>query len=526
MVELVSGDGDNIKIGQRVMVADGQRGTICYVGLVPPNEGTWIGIDWDDPSRGKHDGVYKGVRYFTSRHPTSGSFVRKEKIDVGRSCVEAIKLRYGDNVVADDLEDTLLQVKKALNAPFLEMVGFDAVNKKLSCFETLEIVWLHDYAVSSVGGDPNELKELCPNIREMDLSKNLLSDWFEVAGITKQLNSLTILNLSENILRAPADNEVNEINKLDAFMSLKYIVLSSMNYSWSDILQCAQLWPNILHIQVPFNIIKSLDSPNKSVLQNLRSLDLESNNIQDWEEVNKLGTLPLLETINLINTGISKIRIPDAGLFKSLKHLLLSQNNISSWLDISELDKLKLEEFRFRDNPVLIGCTKATSRQLIIARISSLKFLNGQEITREERRGSEYDYIKKHGQQWYDSKTNDELYTAFIKEHPRYMNLIKKYGEAESSEYTQVSTKLKSSLIRVELFGEPTGQIITKSLPRSMLVQRLAGLVQKLFNISSVVPELSVLSRKNPDLKICMNNHLKTLDFYSVEDGDRLIIKW
>ncbi|CAA9998071.1 unnamed protein product, partial [Nesidiocoris tenuis] len=50
-------------VGQRIQVGD-SRGTVMYVGPVPPTKGIWLGIDWDDPSRGKHDGVYDGQRYF------------------------------------------------------------------------------------------------------------------------------------------------------------------------------------------------------------------------------------------------------------------------------------------------------------------------------------------------------------------------------------------------------------------------------------------------------------------------------
>ena len=30
----------------------------------------WFGIEWKDPSRGKHDGTYKGIEYFKAKHPT------------------------------------------------------------------------------------------------------------------------------------------------------------------------------------------------------------------------------------------------------------------------------------------------------------------------------------------------------------------------------------------------------------------------------------------------------------------------
>lgn len=30
--------------------------------------GIWVGVEWDDPTRGKHDGTKEGVRYFTCRY--------------------------------------------------------------------------------------------------------------------------------------------------------------------------------------------------------------------------------------------------------------------------------------------------------------------------------------------------------------------------------------------------------------------------------------------------------------------------
>ena len=44
-------------------------GTIKYVGLVEDaGSELWYGIEWDDPSRGKHDGTVKGKRYFHARY--------------------------------------------------------------------------------------------------------------------------------------------------------------------------------------------------------------------------------------------------------------------------------------------------------------------------------------------------------------------------------------------------------------------------------------------------------------------------
>ena len=51
-------------VGTRI-VYSGHVGTIRFVGQVGGTKGTWFGVEWDDPKRGKHDGVKDGKRYFT-----------------------------------------------------------------------------------------------------------------------------------------------------------------------------------------------------------------------------------------------------------------------------------------------------------------------------------------------------------------------------------------------------------------------------------------------------------------------------
>lgn len=51
------------EIGARVD-CEGYRGTLRYVGPVGDTKGTWLGVDWDDPSRGKHNGTHLGTEYF------------------------------------------------------------------------------------------------------------------------------------------------------------------------------------------------------------------------------------------------------------------------------------------------------------------------------------------------------------------------------------------------------------------------------------------------------------------------------
>lgn len=54
------------KVGSRIECA-GYYGTVKYIGPVEGHKGLWLGVDWDDPERGKHNGTVNGVQYFTTR---------------------------------------------------------------------------------------------------------------------------------------------------------------------------------------------------------------------------------------------------------------------------------------------------------------------------------------------------------------------------------------------------------------------------------------------------------------------------
>ena len=55
-----------IEIGCRVDVS-WHKGVIKYIGQVDGYKGEWLGIDWDDTTRGKHDGTVNGIQYFKTR---------------------------------------------------------------------------------------------------------------------------------------------------------------------------------------------------------------------------------------------------------------------------------------------------------------------------------------------------------------------------------------------------------------------------------------------------------------------------
>ncbi|XP_053973268.1 tubulin-specific chaperone E isoform X1 [Hylaeus volcanicus] len=520
------------ELGSRIE-CDEHQGTLKYIGPVGNTKGQWLGIDWDDPTRGKHNGTYEGVEYFKARHPTSGSFIRPGKAKFGISCPQAIKIRYGliDDELAGIDRDTLTSLQKEINAPFLEVVGFSKVNRKQSKFDQLKIVWLRQQCVSTAG-NPDELKELCPNLEELDISRNLINSWQIVADICCQLHSLIRLNVSENYL--PIEENMEVLSNL--FSTVQHLTMAKMNYNWLDIQQCMKMFPSLQEISISFNIVDTIQKPlEDDNLMKIRKLTLEGNLISNWDEILKLGSLSCLEYLNLNLNKIDKIRFPSVEptaktpTFPALRQLHLSQNNISEWQSVSELEKLRnLEDLKFRENPILKDENVETTRQLVIARISNLLTLNGTEIVHDERRGAEYDYLKLYLPKWIETEKDPEKRTKFIIEHPRYPALVAKYGISDIPSF-KPKVEMVSNVITVEFLcpdhpNQPRG--IKRKLLKDMEVQKVIGLTQRLFRTGGKIPSLSFIQHNLSKDEIPLDKPLQELSYYSVQDGDQVLVRW
>lgn len=50
-------------VGQRLSYSN-VLCTVRYVGSVEGTSGEWLGVEWDEPWRGKHSGEHAGKKYF------------------------------------------------------------------------------------------------------------------------------------------------------------------------------------------------------------------------------------------------------------------------------------------------------------------------------------------------------------------------------------------------------------------------------------------------------------------------------
>nr|XP_036873011.1 tubulin-specific chaperone E isoform X1 [Manis javanica]XP_036873012.1 tubulin-specific chaperone E isoform X1 [Manis javanica] len=518
-------------IGRRVEV-NGEHATVRFSGVVPPVTGLWLGVEWDNPARGRHDGSHEGTVYFKCRHPTGGSFIRPNKVNFGVDFLTAIKKRY---VLGDGPEDEKEQIVTIGNKP-VETIGFDSIIRQQSQLSNLQEISLRNCTVNCAG-DKGGIAKTCPNIRKADLSKNLLSSWDEVIAIADQLKYLEVLNLSENLLKFPTGSS----SLTRAFSTLKVLVLNRTGITWAEVLQCASGWPVLEELYLESNNISISERP-ADVLQTVKLLDVSCNRLIDENQLFLIAYLPRLEQLILSDTGISSVHFPDAGIgcktsmFPSLQYLVVNDNQISQWSFINELDKLQsLHTLSCIRNPLTEGGKEAqTTRQFIIARIGQLKTLNKCEILPEERRGAELDYRKSFGKEWkraggHQSPDKNRPSEDFLAAHPRYQLLCLKYGAPEDGELkTQQPFLLKNQLLtlKIKYPNQLDQKIIEKQLPDSMTIHKVKGLLSRLLKVPVSELLLSYESPKMPGREIELENDQQSLQFYSVENGDCLLVRW
>ncbi|XP_049882216.1 tubulin-specific chaperone E [Pectinophora gossypiella] len=519
-----------VHIGSRIKCGD-DFGTVKYIGEVQGYKGVWYGVEWDNPTRGKHDGSVDDVQYFKTSKPGAGSFIRPNKIGPFKTCADAIRRYYGDRedeTVAAHRRTVINEWKREMGAPFIEMVGFEKIHQKQK-FDRLLEVCVHDQNVAKAG----DVSALCPHVRSLDVSLNLFSNWREIIQLSAQLPDLRELDVSKNRMAIDIPEETL-IQLSKNFMNLEKLNISHCDYEWADILALSHLWPNVNEVIAAYNRIKTI-TPPYDTLSSLTTLRLDGNPIESWYEILNLGRLKNLKVLSLNDCQIEKIRFNDEGnekvdVFENLEVLFLNRNKINDWRSLSELDKLNgLKKLYFLKNPIQNTEDYDTGSQLVIAKIGTLMELNGSTITRELRRGAEYDYLKRYGAEWKLAQADPPARLAFHVEHCRFNELILRYGIPDDSLLVKrpKSMTLTSQLLEITLRDE-TGKSYKKKFPSTMSVQKLVTLAQRLFSkgVYNGPPTLYLLDDQMQGAEIILDNNMKDLAFFSVKNNDVIVAKF
>lgn len=91
----------------------------------PENTGLWLGVEWHNHEKGKHDGSHGGTIHLECRLPTGGCFISPKKVNCGVDFLIAIENHYA---LEDGPESGREQIVTIGNKP-METIVFESVMK-------------------------------------------------------------------------------------------------------------------------------------------------------------------------------------------------------------------------------------------------------------------------------------------------------------------------------------------------------------------------------------------------------------
>lgn len=502
------------EIGQRVHSAGDTRriGTVKYVGPVEGYSGDWVGVDWDNGDS-KHDGSVNGVRYFQANMEKSASFVRPQNLCSGITLLEALMIRYRGQTTKEE-EDEMYVLSASNKKVSIELVGKDKIQNKLSHFEELCSASLAYLGVSSAGKS-SQISSIVPNLKELDLTGNLLSDWKDIAVVCQDLPLLSALNLSNNMMSL-------DVTCLPILSNIHVLVLNYTGIKWTQVELLKDFLPSLEELHLMGNKINEITPTSKFVqgFSSLRILNLEENCISKWDEVLKLSELTSLEQLHLSKNCISHVFYPSTDsldksihneAFLNLRCLLLGGNSIEDLESIDSLNSFpRLTDVRLSENPITDPGRGGIPRFVLIARLAKVEVLNGSEVSYRERKESEIRYVRLVMSKLHDNQ--EEIKRC----HPRFYELKRLHGledERPSSGATGPQ-KMSSGLLTITLkcVGASMGEKppVTKKLPATTTVGKLKILCETFFKLKSIKLKLFLQEEGSP-LPILLDNEMESL---------------
>ncbi|KAI9864795.1 MAG: hypothetical protein M1813_002565 [Trichoglossum hirsutum] len=489
----MANDSRDFHVNQRVSFKDSnQLCTVRYVGTVEGTKGDWLGVEWDDPSKGKHSGMHDGKRYFQckSNLPTPASFVRPARpANAPLTFLEALHKKYASGAQKTTLSEGLSDKQTVIEAPIqwgskvVEEVGFEKIRRQLAVLNELRIVILDGMCISSVsrgkrGEDTaEEIRQTCPKIIELDVGRNLFEQWIDVVHICEGLKGLKSLRINGNRFSSLALEDSGDRQGMNGALAyVKDLGLDDSLMSWNDSLSTLSLERN------NFTCLSAL-SP-LTALRNLQKLSLKSNKINaitDPTLPGKLGEteLQFSESLSYVDISYNAIRdwpSIDAlhDVFPGLTGLRVSHNPLYEEAGEVESDG--------KTNPVALGVEEGY--MLTLARLKGLKSLNFSNITPQERTNAEMYYLSRIGKALSAAPETDESRILF--QHRRYAELCELYGSpvvTRISASTINPNSLEARLINIKFRLERDGITKHQAVPKGIDVYRLKGIVGRMFGV-------------------------------------------
>jgi hypothetical protein len=409
----------------------------------------------------------------------------------------------------------------------VEEVGFDKIRKQLAELHELRIVLLDGLCIrrpvgedtkrawSEYGTAPqqpslSDIRDVCPKIAELDLSRNLFEDWSEVVSICEQLNNLKSLRAGGNRFRSGSFSGNERLYFHSVFKGIKNLTLEDTLMEWKEIVNICTLFRDTQSIVLSNNNYTALDpSVSLSILpSSITTIDLESNSINSLADLSPLTMLPNLTTLILKKnpiTAVTKSPSEPLPMFQStLTTVDLSHCEIEKWSFIDSLHSVfpSLASLRISHNPLFAHLTGPDHRilstddgyMLTIARLGNLKSLNYSVVSAKDRLNAESYYLSLIV---VELSVAPETESEAIKaQHRRWSELCAEYGEPEirrstnrinpnslAARLVKLNFHLGDSAVRSIEHRARAGRNFQREIPKSFSVYSVLGIVGKHFGL-------------------------------------------
>ncbi|GJD05879.1 Tubulin-specific chaperone E [Galdieria sulphuraria] len=390
-----TGQKQAIEVGHRVEILK-ERGFVRFIGsLQSSNQDLsstlWVGVEWDNPTRGKHYGTYKDKKYFHCKR-NKGSFVKL--IDVEKSSRNCFVDALMDKYCFDNLEEISQNSNVFQGNKIAQFVGFQKAADQFRKVSYLKHIALPNFAIYRAGNDLDLKSGILASVEVLDISNNLFSEFSEVLNIIRHAPSLRELILSNNRF------EYIETASTTISNPVCLLVMNGCFYDFETLIHSLGYFPHIEELHISQNACNYDFVRLANACSKLKALYLDSCNIPTWEELAPFGTLSSLKKLSLAGNNISSISVTTdehgnngACGFQQLELINLSGNKLKGLRVIDELAKLPaLKSLRIDD--LLMDSGELVPRFQFIGRLKHLLYLNGSFISNSERRDAEMTYIK------------------------------------------------------------------------------------------------------------------------------------
>ncbi|KAI1817729.1 Thioesterase/thiol ester dehydrase-isomerase [Poronia punctata] len=484
------------KVGDRVSY-DGATCTVRYAGEVAGASGAWLGVEWDDAARGKHDGSHKGVRYFNclSRSATAASFVRPTRpAEKSNSFIGALQDKY----TAELAVTAAIQ----FSGKVAEEVGFEKIRKKQARLSELRYAVLDEGRISTVykEGD-GSITETCPKVVELDLSRNLFTKIGTVVEICSELTRLRDLRLNGNRFQGIlTDKGLDGAEK--RLKNVQELAVEQTLMTWEETVHVAAKCNSLASLNASANQLSNLPStPLYSLTSTLTSLNLEFNDFTAMSQLASLAELTSLRQLHLKGNNISAHRptdsheeAPPAIFSPSVQFLDISYNDVSSWEFVDDLLTCfpGLTALRFAHNPIYdnpdpghsANAKNVTEEAYMFAvgRLGNLKMLNFGAISAQDRQNAEMYYLTRIGKQLASVPEAQEA--DILKTHKRYAELCEIYGSPVVNRTKEVNPAfLEARLVNIQFVYHERGMQREARIPKGFDIYAVKGIAGKLFGV-------------------------------------------